>query len=90
MDGGHGELHVAMRDVRLAVVEPAAAQELLADGGKSPVAANNQVGLDLLQGPVGSEEHRRPATLQLPAALGLGCCVQMFVVVVCCWANSAG
>lgn len=62
MLGGHGELHVAMRDVRLAVVEPAAPQELLADGGKSPVAANNQVGPDLLQGPVGSEEHRRSAT----------------------------
>lgn len=41
-----------MGDVGLAVVEAAAAQELLAHGRKSSIAANNQVSLDLLHGPV--------------------------------------
>lgn len=50
--GGHGELHVAVGDVRLAVVEAAAAEELLADGRKSSITTNNQVCLDLLHGPV--------------------------------------
>lgn len=50
--GGHGELHVAVGDVRLAVVEAAAAEELLAHSRKSSIAANNQVSLDLLHGPV--------------------------------------
>lgn len=54
--GGHGELHVAVGDVRLAVVEAAAAEEALAHGGESSVAANNQVGLDLPHGAVRPEE----------------------------------
>lgn len=52
IDGGHGELHVAVGDVGLAVVEAAAAQELLAHSRKSSIAANDQVSLDLLHGPV--------------------------------------
>lgn len=39
--GRHGELHVAVRDVRLAVVEAAAAKELLPGGRESAVAAYN-------------------------------------------------
>ena len=54
--GGHGELHVAVGDVRLAVVEAAAAEELLAHGRKSSVAAYDQLGLDLLHRAVGPVE----------------------------------
>lgn len=52
VDGGHGELHVAVGDVRLAVVEAAAAEEALPDGRKGSIAAHHQVGLDLPEGPV--------------------------------------
>lgn len=52
IQGGHGELHVAMGDVGLAVVEAAAAEELLADGREGPITADDQVRLDLLQGPI--------------------------------------
>lgn len=52
MPGGHGQLHVAVGDVRLAVVEAAPPQELLADGGKSSITPDDQVRPDLLQGPV--------------------------------------
>lgn len=52
IDGRHGELHVAVGDVGLAVVEAAATEELLADGRESSITAYNQVCLDLLRGPI--------------------------------------
>lgn len=52
VDRWHGELHVAMGDVGLAVVKAAAAEKLLADGGERSVTAYNQVRPDLLLGPV--------------------------------------
>lgn len=48
IDGGHSQLHVAMGDVGLAVVEAAAAEELLSYGGERPIAANDQINLDVL------------------------------------------
>lgn len=50
--GGHGQLHVAVGDVRLTVVEAAAPEELLAHDRKGSIAANSQVSLDLVHGAV--------------------------------------
>lgn len=52
IDGWHGELHVAMGDVSLAVVEAAATKELLADSRESSVTADDQVDLDLILGSI--------------------------------------
>lgn len=52
IDGGHGQLHVAMGDVGLAVVEATAAEELLSYSGERPIAADDQISLDLLIQPV--------------------------------------
>lgn len=52
VNGWHGELHVAVGDVGLAVVEAAAAEELLADGRERSVTAHNQVRVDLLFGAI--------------------------------------
>lgn len=54
----HGELHVAVRDVGLTVVEAAATKKLFTDSGERSVAAHDQVGLDLGPGPVGPEERQ--------------------------------
>lgn len=58
IDGGHGQLHVAMGDVGLAVVEAAAAEELLSYGRECPIAADDQISLDLLIQPVCPERVR--------------------------------
>lgn len=55
IDGWHGELHVAVGDVGLAVVKATSTKELLADGRESPIAAYNQIGLDPLLRPIGPE-----------------------------------
>lgn len=52
VDGWHGELHVAVGDVGLAVVKATATKELLANGRESPIAAYNQISLDLLLRPI--------------------------------------
>lgn len=41
VDGRHGELHVAVRDVSLTVVKAAATKELLAGGRESSITAYN-------------------------------------------------
>ena len=67
--GRHGELQVTMGNVRLAVVEAAPAQELLADGRERSVTAYYQVRLDLFFGSFRSAQHRQLIHL---------CCVTMF------------
>ena len=42
----HAQLHVGVRDVGLAVVEPRPLHHLLPHGGEGSVAANDKVGLD--------------------------------------------
>lgn len=48
INGGHGELHVAMRDVRLTVVKTTTAKELLSSGGKRSITTDNQVCMNLI------------------------------------------
>lgn len=52
--GRHCELHIAVGDVGLAVVEAALAEELLADGRKSSITAHNQISLKLFLGAIWS------------------------------------
>lgn len=52
VDWWHGELHVAMGDVGLAVIKAAAAEKLLADGRERSITADNQVRPDLCLGAV--------------------------------------
>ncbi len=69
VDGWHGELHVAVGDVGLAVVEAAAAEELLADGWESSITAYNQVRLDLILGSIRPEKHTSNMTTSIKILL---------------------
>ena len=75
--GRHGELQVTVGDVRLAVVEAAPAQELLADGGEGSVTAHYQVRLDLLFGSFRPAQHQQPNKHQQRIHL---CCVTIFLM----------